>query len=252
MPPDPDHVLTDASFPVVIGTSEQIAELDALLVIYDVNYNPVLVIGGGKVGAAAAATLRERGLPVHLVERNPALRDRLEDVADRVFVGDAADRDVLMAAGLAQAPSTLLTTNDDATNIYLAVYCRRLNPNLRIVSRITHERNLEAIHRAGADFVLSYAFLGVESVVSVLEGRELILLGEGLEFLALDIPQILVGTSLAEAKVRQRTGLNVVALQTRDTTHPSPSPTQPLPPESRLLAVGTRDQRQKFLAAFGA
>jgi hypothetical protein len=27
--------------------------------------------------------------------------------------------------------------NDDALNIYLAVYCRRLNPTLRIVCRIT-------------------------------------------------------------------------------------------------------------------
>ena len=50
----------------------------------------------------------------------------------------------------------LLTTNDDAMNIYLAVYCRKLNRDLRIVSRITHERNVEAIHRAGADFVLRF------------------------------------------------------------------------------------------------
>ena len=57
----------------------------------------------------------------------------------------------------------VLTTNDDATNIFLAVYCRRLNPDTRIVSRITHERNLEAIHRAGADFVLSYTTLAVTS-----------------------------------------------------------------------------------------
>ena len=48
-------------------------------------------------------------------------------------------------AGILEAASVLLTTNDDAMNIYLAVYCRRLNPNLRIVSRITHERNVEAI-----------------------------------------------------------------------------------------------------------
>ena len=50
-------------------------------------------------------------------------------------------------------------------NIYLAVYCRRLKPDLRIVSRITHERNVEAIHRAGADFVLSYTSLGAETPV---------------------------------------------------------------------------------------
>jgi voltage-gated potassium channel len=252
LPADPGHVLTDASVPVVVGTPEQIQELDALLVIYDVNFNPVLVIGGGKVGTAAVGALRERGLKVHLVERDERLGGRLEGVADRLFLGDAADREVLMKAGLAEAPSVLLTTNDDATNIYLAVYCRRLNPELRIVSRITHERNVEAIHRAGADFVLSYAFLGVESVFSTLQGRELILLGQGLEFFALEIPRALVGKSLVEAQVRARTGLNVVALQTETGTQPGPPPDQPLAPQGRLLAVGTREQRERFADAFGA
>lgn len=251
-PADPDHELTDASVPVVIGTAEQIQELDALLVIYDVNFHPVLVIGGGKVGTAATRILREKGLAVHLVERDERLRQRLEGVADRLFVGDAADREVLMAAGLAEAPSVLLTTNDDATNIYLAVYCRRLNPELRIVTRITHERNVEAIHRAGADFVLSYTFLGVESVFSILRGRELVLLGEGLEFLALEIPQSLVGKSLAQAEVGARTGLNVVALQSEGELQPSPAADQPLPGAGRLLAVGTGEQRERFADAFGS
>ena len=52
-------------------------------------------------------------------------------------------------------------------NIYLTVYCRRLNPKARILTRVTHERNVEAIQRAGADFVLSYASLGVQTVYSI-------------------------------------------------------------------------------------
>jgi voltage-gated potassium channel Kch len=76
-----------------------------------------------------------------------------------VLPGDASDRRLLERAGIDRASSVLLTTNDDGVNIYLTVFCRRLNPSLRIVSRVTHERNLEAIHRAGADFVLSYTTL---------------------------------------------------------------------------------------------
>src|SRR5690606_21696338 len=52
LPAHPDLVLGPSSVPVVVGTEEQILERDTLLVIYDVNYNPVLVIGGGKVGVA--------------------------------------------------------------------------------------------------------------------------------------------------------------------------------------------------------
>src|SRR5690606_37412046 len=108
-----------------------------------------------------------------------------------VIEGDAADFDVLREAGLLEAPSVLLTTHDDAMNIFLASYCRRLNPELRIVSRVSHERNVESIHRAGADFVLSYASLGVSAVQSILYGKELVVLGEGFDLFSVPLPPTL-------------------------------------------------------------
>lgn len=88
---------------------------------------------------------------------------------------------------------------------YLAVYCRRLKPDLRIVSRITHGRNLEAIHRAGADFVLSYTTLGVGAVMSLMRGYPPVLLGEGVELFSLPVPSALAGRPLREsASARER------------------------------------------------
>jgi Trk K+ transport system NAD-binding subunit len=139
----------------------------------------VLIIGAGKVGQAAARALRRKGLIVHAIDRTSHALSTLRQEVDVAFEGDAADRQLLVRAGINDAASVLLTTNDDAMNIYLAVYCRRLNPQLRIVSRITHDRNVEAIHRAGADFVLSYTTLGIEAILSLLRGHEPILVGEG-------------------------------------------------------------------------
>ena len=252
LPPDPDLELTPSSVPVAVGTPERIRQLDDLLAESDIaDSHPVLVIGGGKVGSAAAKALRAKGVAVHLVERDPAVTARLGEVADRVCVGDAADREVLEEAGLAETSSVVLTTNSDAINIYLAVYCRRLNPDLRIVSRITHQRNIEAIHRAGADFVLSYAHLGVETIISILRGRDLVLLGEGIDFFVLDLPSSLVGRSLADADLRRRTGLNVIGLDTTDGVVTNPPPELPLPKGSKLLALGTREQRRSFGEIFG-
>jgi Trk K+ transport system NAD-binding subunit len=168
-----------------------------------------------------------------------------------VFVGDAAAREVLHEAGIAEAPSVVLTTHDDATNIYLTVYCRRLAPGLRIVSRIEHPRNVEAIHRAGADFALSYATLGVETVVSLLRGRELLLLGEGVEFYSVPMPRKLVGRTLAEAEVGRRTGLNVVALQQPDGAFALALPDSRLPADASLLALGSSEARQRFADELG-
>ena len=127
--------------------------------------------------------------------------------------GDAADRHVLEEARLGEASSVVVTTNDDATNIYLAVYCRRLNPALRIVSRITAEQNVEAIHRAGADFALSYASLGAETVFSRLKGHDLMTLGEGVDLFTRPVPARLAGKTLQESDIGPRTGLCVVAIR---------------------------------------
>lgn len=251
-PARPDLRLSESCVPVVIGAREQIDELDALLVIYDTNYSPALVIGGGKVGRAAVAELRRREFPVHLIERSSGVCGALSGLADRVFEGDAADREVLLQAGINEAPSVLLTTNDDAMNIYLAVYCRRLNPELRIVSRITHERNLEAIHRAGADFVLSYASLGVENLFSLVRGRELVLLGEQFEMFSVAIPDALSDKTLAESGIRDRTGLNVIALQVDGEVASSPTGTTRLPAGGELVMLGSPEQLESFRAAYGS
>jgi Trk K+ transport system NAD-binding subunit len=249
-PAFPQTSIEPTSVLVVAGMRRQIAALNALLPSGDATF-PVLIVGAGKVGQAAAAALKRKGVAVHAIDRTAAALEPLAGVVDAVFTGDAADRRLLERAGVLQARSVLLTTNDDAVNIYLAVYCRRLNPDLRIVSRITHERNLEAIHRAGADFVLSYTTLGIEAVLSVLRGQPPVLLGEGVELFAVRIPPSLAGRPLRDSGIGSRTGLSVVALQRGDELITPLTSETVLAPGTELIMLGSEDQRAAFTAAFG-
>lgn len=250
-PARPDTVLTSASVPVLVGTEAQFEELDFLFAIYGANPNPVLVIGGGRVGRAAIRALQGNDIPVHLVEKNPELCARIEGLCERVFAGDAADYELLQEAGIMEAPSVVLTTNDDAMNIYLASYCRHLNPEIRIVSRITHARNSEAIHRAGADFVLSYDALGVSAVTAILEGRELIVLGEGVDLFSTPLPRKLYGKELAETGIGARTGLNVIAVQQNGDLLTNPPASTRLERGAELVMLGDAQQRREFAEIFG-
>lgn len=245
-----DSVLGSYGVVVVVGTEEQVTLLDSMFVIYTPNENPVVVIGGGRVGVAAAAALRERAVAVHLIEKECTSPATLEAVADKVFIGDASDREMLMAAGLAKAPSVVLTTNDDATNIFLAIYCRRLNPHIRILSRITHERNLEAIHRAGADSVLSYSSLGVKSLLALLRGHELVVLEEGADVLVIPVPPSIADKTLGEVDVRARTGLNVIAFQLGDDFVSNPTAATRLRRGGEIIAIGSADQRAAFIREY--
>ncbi|MBA3888167.1 MAG: NAD-binding protein [Acidobacteria bacterium] len=235
---------------VVTGTSAQISVLNDLLPRDDAPAPPVLLIGAGKVGQAAARALKRKGLPVHAIDRNEKALRPLAGEVDAVFAGDAADRSLIERAGLARAQSVLLTTNDDAMNIYLAVYCRRLKPDVRIVSRVTHERNVEAIHRAGADFVLSYTTLGIEAVMSVLKGYPPVLLGEGIELFSVHVPAALAGKPLRASAIGSRTGLSVVALQQRDQLITYLTSETVLAAGADLLMLGSVEQRKAFADAF--
>lgn len=240
----PGHVL------VLSGTEAQLAGFSSSLPRHDAGSGTVLLLGAGKVGRAAARALKERGIPVHAIDRDPGVLALIAPHVEEVFEGNAADRRVLERAGLAQAASVLLTTNDDATNIYLAVYCRRLNPEVRIVSRITHERNVEAIHRAGADFALSYTTLGVEGIVSLLHGHEPLLLGEAIKIFSVEVPGAMAGRALRESGIGSRTGLSVMAIRQDGHFVTDLGPDTVLPGDGEILMLGSLQQLQIFNETF--
>jgi Trk K+ transport system NAD-binding subunit len=172
-------------------------------------------------------------------------------MADHVIVGDAAEREVMMSAGIERAPSVVITTHDSATNLFLSIYSRRLNPDAASISRLTADRNLESIYRAGADSVLSESTLGVNSLLSLVQGRELVLAGEGVDLFVEAVPARLAGTSLASSGIASRTGLNVVALQKADGPAVNPGAETILDESHELVMLGTAEQRDAFRAAFG-
>jgi voltage-gated potassium channel Kch len=57
---------------------------------------------------------------VHAIDRSEAVLRPLADV-DAAYAGDASDRALLGRAGLLDARFVVLTTNDEAMNIYLSM-----------------------------------------------------------------------------------------------------------------------------------
>ena len=250
VPARPELAFGELSLPVVAGSRDAIDRLNEYLYIYDTNWNPVIILGGGKVGRAAARALKQRSVPVHMVERKAELAPKIGDLPDRLVIGDAADRDVMREVGIEDAPSVLLTTNRDEANIYLASYTRRLSPEARIVSRITHERNLPSIQRAGADLTLSYSTLGVESLFSILHDRPAVILGQGIGFHDMPCPRSLEGLTLMESRIGARTGLIVVGLEVNGELVSDPRASTVLVPGCTLLTIGSEEQLDAFREAY--
>ena len=119
-----------------------------------------------------------------------------------------------------------------------------------IVSRITRERNIEAIYRAGADFVLSYSSLGCEFITAYLLGREPVMVGEGADFFSVEVPKSMRERTLAQSGIGAKTGLTVIAIEDGELTITNPSATTVLNRSARLLMLGTNEQREEFNQEF--
>ncbi|RFN57797.1 potassium channel family protein [Marixanthomonas ophiurae] len=241
-----DENLENDSVLVIIGNKEQLQSVDEIFLDYNVNPNPVLLIGGGRVGSAAAESLHKNGILVNVVDVDPEICEKVRPFCNQVFAGKASDYELLKKAGILEAPSVLLTTHDDTMNIFLASYCRQLNKKVRIVSRISEARNIDVIHRAGANFVLSYSTLGSEAVLSISKGQELTVLGEGINLFIIPIPTSLEGKSLAESGIGAKTGLSVIAIKENSEVITLLSANTLLPHGAEIVLLGNIEMKNKF------
>ena len=241
--PGPDTVIDESDVMILVGSREQLSRYDAAFGIEQRMDSPVVVIGGGRVGRAAARRLGDAGIRSRIVEQR---EDRIRDHALYVH-GDAAELEVLYEAGLREASAVLITTHDDDVNVYLTIYCRRLRPDIQVIARANHSRNVATLHRAGADSVLSYASIGATALWNTLGLNDALILAEGLEMFRAPVPLRLAGKTLAEANVRQATGCNVVALSQDGQLLPNPDPYQPIPLDAELVVIADSDSQKAFL-----
>lgn len=243
----PDTLISDHSVLMMAGSVKQLRKYDELVGIYGVNEEPVIIIGGGRVGRAAAYHLKRRNIRFKIIDKNP---DRILNPANFIL-GDANDINTLKKAGIDSAHSVIISTNEDDINIYLTIYCRHLRPDIHIVARSTIERNVHSLHRAGADFVMSYATMGANAIFNIYEDNDIIMIAEGLNVFSLKTPTKIAGKTIIEADIRKNTGCSVIAYTSEGEQFINPDPNLPIPENSDLILIGETQAEENFIQLYG-
>lgn len=226
---------------LLAGSEEQLKSYDEQIGTHQRFEAPVLVLGGGRVGRAAAKALESAGIDYLIIEKRQKLA-----VNDKYIYGSAADINTLRRAGIDRAPSIIITTHDDPTNIYLTIYCRRLRPDIQIICRANLDRNISKLHTAGADLVMSYASLATNTILNLLKPQGVLMLAEGLNVFRTVVHAGLVGQSLAESQIRPQTGCSIIAINRDGIMVNNPDPAVRFQEKDELVMIGT-DEAEKLL-----
>jgi voltage-gated potassium channel len=114
-----------------------------------------IVCAYGRVGRAAAAELDNEGMPYVVIDSDPRMEQRLVEDGVPHVIGDASSEPVLEEVGVTRARGMICAADSDATNVYITLTTRALNPGIWIVARASDPAATERLYRAGADRVMS-------------------------------------------------------------------------------------------------
>ncbi|MFN3999952.1 potassium channel family protein [Algoriphagus sp.] len=242
----PDTLISQSTVLVLAGSEQEIELYNNTFGVKRELKAPVLILGAGRVGRATARAFSGRNLDYRIVDKDPA---RVKNIKDSI-VGDASDREVLQKAGIMDSPCVIITTHDDDVNVYLTIYCRLIRPDIQIITRATSERSLGNMHRAGADFVISYASLGANTILNLLQRSDILMVAEGLDLIKVKIPRLLIGKQIQETSIRKETGCTIIAIKNGDEMIINPHPSMVLPKDAEIILIGTVEAENQFFQIY--
>jgi voltage-gated potassium channel len=224
----------------------------------------VIICGFGRIGQILAKEMKQANQPFVLIDSSA---DRLEKAVEKGYLvlnGNATDENILQTAGIQRARFLATVLPDDATNVFITLTSRGMNPNLIILARGELPTTEKKLRLAGADHVVLPATIGAlrmahmithpasidfldqndgGSTLNELLSRFDIQLDE----LAITAGSSLSGRSIEDIEVRGRGAFIIMALRRADgTTINHPDHTTPVLEGDTVIVMGHRGDIPKF------
>ncbi len=111
--------------------------------------NHIILVGLGHLGFRVVQQLRDLNQDVVAIELEPRedLVDQLRQLDVPILQGDGTREALLEAAGVRNAHTFVLCTQNDNLNLHMAVKARTLNPGIRVIIRIFDDDFAQALQK---------------------------------------------------------------------------------------------------------
>ncbi|MBK6987530.1 MAG: potassium channel family protein [Bacteroidetes bacterium] len=183
----------------------------------------VIVCGYGRNGKQACDQLRSEKVKFVAIESNPQIIQDMQMEPDVLFIdGDATKDDVLLEAGLENAKALITALPSDAANVFVVLTARDRNPKLKIISRASDDGSEHKLKRAGADNVIMPDKIGGTHMAALITKPDVLEFIDHItgrinirleEILFSNLPESMQNKSIRELEVRNKTGANIIGLQ---------------------------------------
>ena len=215
----------------------------------------VIIVGYGRNGEQAALELQAHGVDFVIVDRRDNVISRVRENPELLYIkGDATHEEILAQARVYDAKALIATTPNDADNVFVVLTARSMNPNLAIVSRASEMESHMKLKRAGATKVIMPERIGGQRMAKlvtqpdVVEFLEHILMQKSKdvsieEVNCKNMDQSFVGKSIAELKLRDISGANIIGIKISGARYVfNPEPNTVITRNDQLFVIGSPEQ----------
>ena len=115
----------------------------------------IIICGYGRSGQALSRFLTRENFRFIALDLDPRRVQEAADTGESVVYGDAAKREVLLAAGLMRAKTLVITYNDKHSALKILHHVNQMRPDLPVVVRTADDTHIEELKKAGAAEVVA-------------------------------------------------------------------------------------------------
>ncbi len=126
-----------------------------------------IVCGYGRMGQALEVGLRRAGIDYIFIEASPEKAAKARR-GEKVIVGDADDKKILLKADVQEATCIIAATKDDLLNLSIIMAAKRINPDIYTVARENHLADSVVFKAAKIDRVIMIETLMINKTYNVL------------------------------------------------------------------------------------
>ena len=127
-----------------------------------------IICGIGRLGSILAKDLRAAGKPFVAIDTDPRRLEEAEQRGYLVLNGDATEEDVLEQAGISHAGTVASVLSEDATNVFVTITARELNPDVTIIARAENPRTERKLLGSGANLVVLPTAIGATKIAQMI------------------------------------------------------------------------------------
>lgn len=214
----------------------------------------IVVIGLGRFGSHVARTLHRSGDEVLAIDSDPEQVERIKNDCSRAIVLDARDKERLDALGVADFDVAVVSLGEliDVSAL-IALRLKELGVP-RIVTKAGSEDHGKLLSLIGVEQVVYPEQEAAERLARRLHDPNLmdfIPLGDVYSIEEIATPDDFVGKSLAELRLRNRFGVQVLGIRDAltDRLELNPGPQVQLKPSDALLILGRNDELRRLMEA---